>query len=295
MRIAVTGTGGQVARSLLERGAAHGVTVVAVGRPELDLADGRVEALREAAPDAIVNAAAYTAVDQAEAEPDQAMAANGTGAGAVARLAASLGVPLVHISTDYVFDGARPGAYTEDDPVGPTSAYGRSKLEGERQVAAAHPDHAILRTAWVYAADGKNFVRTMLRLAESRDEVAVVADQHGSPTYAPDLADAVIGVARNLAARPGEQALRGVFHASGTGHTTWAGFAAALFEEAARQGLPHARVRPITTAEYPTPARRPANSRLDCTRLARVHGITLPPWQGSLAACLARLAAEAGR
>lgn len=289
MRLAVTGAEGQVVRSLLERGPAHGVSVVAVGRPGLDLALGRVEALAEAAPDAIVNAAAHTAVDQAESEPDAAFAVNAHGAGAVAELAARLNVPLVHLSTDYVFDGTADRPYRESDPAGPAGVYGRSKLAGEAVVAGAQPDHAILRTAWVYSPFGRNFVRTMLRLAEARDEVAVVADQVGSPTSALDIADGVIRVARNLVERPGERPLRGVFHMTGAGWTSWAGLASAVFEEAARRGGPHARVRPIPTAEYPTPARRPANSRLDCTRLAEVHGVALPPWRPSLAACVARL------
>ena len=291
LRLAVTGTQGQVVRALQERAAEAGITVVAIGRPALDLASGAVGALVDAQADAIVNAAAYTAVDQAESEPDLAMAVNGSGAGAVARVAASLGVPLIHISTDYVFDGSADRPYRESDPVGPASAYGRSKLEGERQVAAAQPDHAILRTAWLYSPWGRNFVRTMLRLAAEHDEVAVVDDQRGSPTSALDLADAVIGVARNLVDRPDDPSLRGVFHAAGGGETSWAGLAAAVFAEAARCGARPTRVRLIATAAYPTPARRPANSRLDCTRLRCAHAIALPDWHSSLPVCVRRLVA----
>ncbi|HEY8381971.1 MAG TPA: dTDP-4-dehydrorhamnose reductase [Microvirga sp.] len=289
MRILVTGTEGQVARSLAERGPAHGATVALVGRPDLDLADpARVEAaIRARGGDVVVNAAAYTAVDQAESEPALAEAINGAGAGAVAAAAAALGIPVVHLSTDYVFDGSLDRAYRETDPVQPLGAYGRSKLEGERAVAA-HADHAILRTAWVYSPFGKNFVRTMLRLAGDRDEVSVVADQQGSPTAALDIADAVIAVARNLAERR-DPALRGLFHMTGSGDTTWAGFATAIFAESAARGGPSARVRPIATAEYPTPARRPANSRLDCAKLAAVHGVTLPDWRLSTADCVRRL------
>ena len=180
----------------------------------------------------------------------------------------------------------------ESDPVGPVSAYGRSKLAGEAAVAAATPDHAILRTAWVYAPFGQNFVRTMLRLAESRNEVAVVADQHGTPTSALDIADGVIAVCRNLLAQPHERALRGVFHLTGAGATTWAEFAELVFATSAELGGPAARVRRIRTDEYPTPARRPANSRLDGTKLQAVHGLTLPDWQDSVRACVERLLAE---
>lgn len=291
MRLVVTGREGQVVTALRERGPGLGAEVVALGRPMLDLArpDTVAAALRAARPDVVVNAAAYTAVDKAEAEPDLAMAVNGTGAGAVASAAAALGVPVIQISTDYVFDGTKASPYVEDDPVGPVSAYGRSKLAGEQAVARAQPNHAILRTAWVYAPFGGNFVRTMLRLAETRPEVSVVADQQGGPTSALDIADAVVTVARNLIARPGDASLRGVFHMAAEGWTSWAGLASAVFEGSAARGGPGAQVRPISTAEYPTPARRPANSRLDCTRLAGAHGVSLPAWQRSLDACLDRL------
>ncbi|HEX2136846.1 MAG TPA: dTDP-4-dehydrorhamnose reductase [Microvirga sp.] len=289
MRILVTGTEGQVARALAERAAAHGVTVSLVGRPQLDLAvPSSIAAIRRTGGDVVVNAAAYTAVDQAEAEPELADAINGAGAGLVAEAAAAMGVPIVHLSTDYVFDGALDRPYRETDPVGPIGAYGRSKLAGERAVAA-YADHAILRTAWVYSPFGKNFVKTMLRLARERDEVAVVADQRGSPSSALDIADGVIRVCRNLAERPRDASLRGLFHMAGAGDTTWAEFATVIFEQSRRLGGPSARVRPIATAEYPTPARRPANSRLDCAKLAAAHGVALPSWRSATAACVARL------
>ena len=290
MRILVTGTEGQVARALAERAAAHRATVVLVGRPRLDLADPASigPALTETGGDLIVNAAAYTAVDQAEAEPELAHGINGVGAGAVAEAALEMGVPVVHLSTDYVFDGSLNRPYREDDPVAPLGAYGRSKLAGERAVAA-YPNHAILRTAWVYSPFGKNFVKTMLRLAGDRDEVAVVADQRGSPTSALDIADAVIRVCRHLVKRPRDDTLRGLFHMTGSDDTTWAEFAAYIFEQSHSLGGPSARVRPIATADYPTPARRPANSRLDCTKLAATHGVTLPSWRTSAASCVARL------
>jgi dTDP-4-dehydrorhamnose reductase len=292
MRLLVTGLKGQVVTALMERAADDpALTVLTLGRPEVDLAapGDLSDAFRRLEPDAVVSAAAYTAVDAAETEQDLAFRINRDGAGAVAAAAAALGVPVVHLSTDYVFDGTKAAPYVETDPVGPTSVYGRSKQMGEEAVAAANPDHAILRTAWVYAAEGKNFLRTMLRLAATRPEIAVVADQQGTPTYAPDIADAVVGVARNLVAEPQNLDLRGVFHMSGSGETTWAGFAEAIFRESAARGGPSAAVRPITTADYPTPARRPANSRLDCSRLRSVHGITMPTWTDALARCMDRL------
>ncbi len=291
MRLLVTGQSGQVLTALVERGREAGIEVIPVGRPALDLAaPGDLVALfRPWKPDVVVNAAAYTAVDQAESEPELAMAVNGAGAGVVAAAAKALGCPVIQLSTDYVFDGAKPEPYVESDPVGPIGAYGRSKLAGEEAVAAANPDHAILRTAWVFAANGKNFVRTMLRLAESRSEVSVVADQRGCPSYAPDIADGVIAVARNLVGKRDNPELRGVFHLCGSGETDWAGFAEAIFAEAQARGGPAARVRRIATADYPTPARRPANSRLDGSKLKAVHGVVLPHWRDALGRCLDRL------
>lgn len=294
MRIAVTGRTGQVVQSLLARAGAAGVTVIPVGRPELDLAqpDGVQQALANAQPDCIVNAAAYTAVDKAETEPGLAMRINGEGAGVVAAAAAALGVPLIQISTDYVFDGMAPQPWLETDPTAPLSAYGRSKLAGEEAVAASGADWTILRTAWVYSPYGGNFVKTMLRLAESRDEIGVVSDQLGSPTNALDLADAIIGVAKGLVARPGDAALRGIFHTAGLGEASWADLAETVFAASAALGGPSARVRRIPTIDYPTPARRPGNSRLDCSLLAERHGLRLPPWQDSVKTCVATLLAQ---
>ena len=292
MRLLVTGRTGQVVRALVEAAADRpGLTVLPLGRPELDLAAaGDLAPLfRAHAPDVVVSAAAYTAVDQAESEPDLAFAINRDGAGAVAAAAAALAVPVIHLSTDYVFDGTGIAPYRESDPTRPLSVYGRSKLAGEAAVAAAQPDHVILRTAWVYAAEGKNFLRTMLRLAASRPEIGVVADQHGAPTLASDIAAAVIAVAGNLVAAPDRADLRGTFHMAGAGETTWAGFAAEIFRQSAARGGPSDVVRPITTADYPTPAARPANSRLDCSRLAAIHGVAMPHWQEALAQCMDRL------
>lgn len=292
MRIAVTGRAGQIATCLAERGRSAGHTIVPVGRPEVELAGGSTEAigaaLAAAAPDVIISAAAYTAVDQAESEPDLAFAVNAAGAGKVAQAATELGVPLIHLSTDYVFAGTSGAPYAEEDATGPQGVYGASKLAGEQAVLAAQPNTAILRTAWVFSPFGANFVKTMLRLAETRPELGVVADQFGNPTSALDIADGVMAVAANLVER-GDDALRGVFHMTAGGETHWAGLAEAIFAESAARGGPSARVMPITTAQYPTPARRPANSRLDCARLAKVHGVLLPEWRGSLAIVVERL------
>ena len=289
MRIAVTGSQGQVATSLLER-AVLKAEVVALGRPVFDLTDRAavLAGLKEARPDVVVNAAAYTAVDKAESEEADAVRVNGEGAGHVAEAAARLGVPLLHISTDYVFDGALDRAYREGDPTAPTGAYGRSKLAGEKAVAERCENSVILRTAWVYSPFGANFVRTMLKLNETRDEIGVVADQRGNPTSALDIADALIAIAAT-AKDDASPTLRGVFHMTGSGEATWADFAEAVFDEAAARGWRQTRVKRIATADYPTPARRPANSRLDNEKLSRVYGVKLPEWRQSVAVCCARL------
>jgi dTDP-4-dehydrorhamnose reductase len=291
LRIAVTGRTGQVVTALVERGAAAGHEVIALGRPELDLADPAsvARALEAAAPQVVVSAAAYTAVDKAETETDLAYAVNGAGAGAVAQAARALGVPLVHVSTDYVFDGKLDRPYVESDPTGPTGVYGASKLAGEEAVLGAYPEgSAVLRVAWVYSPFGANFVKTMLRLAADRDEVSVVADQIGNPTSALDIADGILRVAANLVENDGP-GMRGVFHMTARGEASWADFAQAIFAASAAAGGPSATVRRITTADYPTPATRPANSRLDCTRIAEVHGVALPDWQGALESVVTRL------
>jgi dTDP-4-dehydrorhamnose reductase len=291
MRVAVTGRAGQVARSLLERGALAGHDVLTVGRPEMDLSQDPktiIAAIEGARPDVIVSAAAYTAVDKAESEPGLAFAINERGAGAVARAARLLDVPLVHLSTDYVFDGAKDSPYGEEDSTAPAGVYGASKLAGERAVFAEQVDSAILRTAWVYSPFGANFVKTMLRLASGRDEIAVVADQHGNPTSALDIADGVLAVAANLL-RNGDSALRGVFHMTAEGDASWAELAETVFAESTRKGGPFARVKHIATVDYPTAARRPKSSRLDCGKLARTHGVRLPEWRRSTAAVVERL------
>jgi len=288
MRIAVTGRHGQVATSLAER-AGPGETIVLLGRPELDLAgDPRAiaAAIATARPDVVISAAAYTAVDKAESEAAEAEAVNARGAGAVAAAARALGVPVIHLSTDYVFDGRKDEPYLESDPTGPTGVYGRTKLAGEQAVLAAHPGAVVCRTAWVYSPFGHNFVKTMLRLAGDRDAVRVVADQIGNPTSALDIADAVLAIARTGARATG------VFHLAGTGAASWADFAEAIFAESAAAGGPSARVVRIGTADFPTPTARPANSRLNCDRLAQEYGIRLPEWRQSTAAVVRRLVVQ---
>jgi dTDP-4-dehydrorhamnose reductase len=257
----------------------------------LDLAGEAEEILKTikaAEPEAIVSAAAYTAVDKAESESDLAFAINARGPGAVAQAAKALDVPLVHISTDYVFDGSKCTPYTEEDATGPTSVYGASKLAGEQAVLKGHRDSAVLRTAWVYSPFSANFVKTMLRLAEDREEVGVVADQLGNPTSALDIAAAVITVLENLE-RSDDATLRGVFHMTGSGEASWAEFAEAIFAASLSAGGPSAWVRAISTEEYPTPAKRPANSRLDSSKLARAHGVRLPHWRTSTEVVVKRL------
>jgi dTDP-4-dehydrorhamnose reductase len=291
MRIAVTGRTGQLVTALAECGRDAGFEIIPVGRPELDLAwpANAASALAAVRPDIIVSAAAYTAVDKAESDRIAAFAVNADGAGAIAEAAARLRVPLLHLSTDYVFDGAKPEPYVETDPPAPINVYGASKLAGEERVAEATADHLILRTSWVYSPFGANFVKTMLALAQSRDSVAVIADQHGRPTSALDIARAVIAIATR-AASDSDPALRGIFNLAGSGdETTWAGFADAIFDGLRARGGKKVSVTPITTAEYPVAARRPVNSRLSGEKLARLYGIVLPDWRESLSVCLDRL------
>ena len=297
MRLLVTGCHGQLARSLLERATGRpGLETIALGRPRLDLERPETieRALRSAAPDVVVNAAAYTAVDDAESEPDKAMLVNAEAAGALARAAAGIGARLIQISTDYVFDGASPIPYDENAATGPINAYGRSKLAGEEAVRRDAPDHLILRTSWVYSPWGRNFVTTMVRLAESRGEVGVVSDQYGNPTSALDLADAILAMA--LRWKTDDRiGLGQIYHVAGGGSaTSWFGLASRVFAECARLGLPTATASPILTADWPTAAVRPHNSALDCSRFKRDFGHALPDWRASATEVVARLAGERG-
>jgi len=291
-RILVTGRTGQVSTALQKLSAAdsRGPQIFAVGRPETDIAneaDVR-RAIAEHRPDVVVNAAAYTAVDQAEDEPDLAHAVNALGAGHVARASAALGIPIIQLSTDYVYSGRKPEHYVEDDETGPLGVYGRTKLAGEDAVRRENPRHVILRTAWVYSAYGKNFLKTMLRLAADRDSLKIVSDQYGNPTQADDIAAAILHISNQLMA-DGGNAPYGLYHLAGSGETNWADFARAIFAESAKRSGPTAHVEGITTAEYPTRAVRPANSRLDTSRLKHAFGIAMPSWQDGVARSVAQL------
>jgi len=295
MRIFVAGSSGQVALSLSEAAERKGIELVCAGRPDFDLMDAEGMRTRVTAygPTAIINAAAYTAVDKAEEEETLATAINADGAAALAAIAAELDVPFLHISTDYVFAGGKEAPYKEEDPTGPTGAYGRSKLKGEEAVMAANPNAMIFRTAWVYSPFGKNFLKTMLMLAKARDELGVVADQVGNPTYAPDIADALLAVVANIEATGWKADYAGIYHLAGTGDVSWHGFAEAIFEAGTAYGLKRPKVNALTTAEYPTPAKRPVNSRLDCSKLGETFGVYLPSWEQSMLLCVNRLS-EAG-
>ena len=277
MRLLVLGTNGQVGWEL-QRSLAPLGAVIALGREEADLEDAAKlrDAVAGAAPDVIVNAAAYTAVDKAESEPERADRINCRAVAELAHMAAGRGALLVHYSTDYVFDGRKPEPYVETDATAPINVYGRSKLAGEQAIAASSARHLIFRTSWVHAGHGSNFIRTMLRLAAERDSLLVVADQIGAPTSAALIADITAqAIAANLAPD--------TYHLTASGETSWHGLAQFVIAEARAAGIPlkagPENIAAITTAEYPTPATRPANSRLDTTKLRAALGITLPDWR----------------
>lgn len=286
--VLIVGRSGQLATELARAFDTASVPYVALGRGGLDLAshDAINAAVAAVRPALVINAAAYTAVDRAEDEPDMARAINAIGAGRLATAARGAGAAIIHVSTDYVFDGSKLSPYVESDTPHPLGVYGTTKLEGEHLVAAANSRHVILRTAWVYSPHGQNFVKTMLRLARERAEIGVVADQTGTPTSAGDLADAIVAIARRISLAESGAEDFGVFHAAGTGATTWHGFASAIMDGARSRGAKAALVKAITTADFPTRARRPSNSVLDSTKLRHVYAIEMPPWQASLARCL---------
>lgn len=288
MKLLVFGRSGQVATEL-RRLAGDNLEVVALGRGEADLADpvSCLDALSGIDTDVVINAAAYTAVDMAEEEEALATCINAEAPSAIARQCAVRGLPFIHLSTDYVFAGDRPGGRSEDDRTVPLNAYGRSKLAGEEAVRGAGGEAAILRTSWVFSAHGRNFVTTMLRLGADRNRLTVVDDQRGGPTAAADIAMAVVAMARRFAAGNG---VPGTFHFTGTPVTTWCGFARAIFTRARLEAPPE--VIPVTSEKWPTAARRPENSELDCTRIAEVYAIERPDWRHSLARVLHELEHE---
>ena len=279
MTVLVFGQTGQVARALVRAG-----PVTALGRDVADLTDpdACADQIRQHAPRAVINAAAYTAVDRAEEEEALAHQINADAPGAMARTCADLGIPFLHISTDYVFDGDGQGAWSPDAPVAPQNAYGRTKLAGEEAVRAAGGQHAILRTAWVFSADGANFVKTMLRLSETRSALSIVGDQRGGPTPARGIAAALLTMAEAMQSDTG---LSGTWHYAGQPTTTWARFARETFALAGRS----VEVTEIATKDYPTPAKRPLNSELDCTTLTQDFGITPPDWRDDLAQVIKEL------
>jgi len=293
--VLVTGGTGQLARAL---GAApDGLDIRLVGRPVFDFDRPATLAacLAEIRPALVVNAAAYTAVDRAESEPDAAARANRDGPAELSRLCAAAGIPLIHVSTDYVFDGAKGAPYVEVDPTSPTGVYGTTKRDGEAAVLAGCRQAIVLRTSWVYAPTGKNFVLTMVNAARRTGaapaRLRVVGDQRGCPTAAGDLARAITTIARRILADGFDPAWAGVHHAAGVGETTWHGLAAAVFEHSRELGVTPPVIDAIATADWPTPARRPADSRLDCGKLFATFGVRLPEWREALDRVVATIAA----
>lgn len=291
--ILVTGKNGQLVCCLRDVASRQNTSLVSIGRPDLDLAASANidDVVARIAPSAIINAAAYTSVDQAEAEPQSAYRINSDAAARLAAVARKMKIPFVHLSTDYVFDGRKSSPYDEDDLPAPLGVYGQSKLAGEVAVMDACPRAVVIRTSWLYSPYGHNFVRTMLRLSAAPNIVRVVNDQVGTPTSALDLADVLVRIVQRLVAEQGE-GMSGIYHVAGQGQTSWHGFAQSIFAGLARRGQPVPRLQEITTAEYPTPARRPKNSCLDSAKAERVFQVRLPLWQSSLEDCLDRLAMQ---
>ena len=286
--ILVFGAEGQTGRELIVLASRRKVAVVGLSRAEADIT--RAEAVRAAIerhrPVLVVNVAGYTAVDRAESEPELAHAANVEGPAVIAAASARANVPLVHLSTDYVFDGKKSGAYVEDDPIAPLSVYGRTKAEGETQVRKLQPHHVVLRTSWVYGVHGTNFLKTVLRLASERNELRIVADQFGCPTATADIAEAILVLAPRLAA---DASVSGTYHFAATGSTSWHGFATEIVARQRSFTGRDPRVVAIAAADYPAAARRPPNSVLDCRRFAATFGYSAHPWQERVAETVDRL------
>lgn len=288
MKILITGSTGQLSRELQLALAGEG-KVLALGHKLLDLAEPaqirrQVRLLR---PDLIINAAAYTAVDPAQGDRERAFAINATGPGVLAEEAANLGVPLIHYSTDYVFDGRKTEPYSEEDVPAPLSVYGASKLAGEQAIQAVGGDHLILRTSWVYSLHGRNFLLTMQRLLQERDSLSVVDDEIGAPTWAGTIAGVTAEIVRKR--RSGTGGPGGLYHLTASGETSWYGFACHIAQQLQNQGLLRARIEPILSADYPTAAQRPLNSRLNCARLQRDWQVPLPDWETALQQCLGNM------
>ncbi|MGE8146035.1 dTDP-4-dehydrorhamnose reductase [Pseudomonas frederiksbergensis] len=286
MRILISGQHGQVSRELQRRLGGLGELIV-FGRDQLDLAQPEQirQQVQKVRPDLIINAAAHTAVDQAESEPELAFAINATAPGILALQARELDIPLIHYSTDYVFDGSKAAPYNEDDAPNPLGVYGKSKLAGEQAITEVQGQHLILRTSWVYSTHGRNFLLTMQRLLQEKPELRIVADQIGAPTWAGTIASSTLALIERWQA--GQAGAWGTYHLTAQGETSWFGFAQAIGDALRAQGKPCANLLPIPSSDYPTPAARPLNSRLDCTRLQREWGVSQPDWQTALRECLA--------
>ncbi|GGF62057.1 NAD(P)-dependent oxidoreductase [Azorhizobium oxalatiphilum] len=278
MRVLLFGSDGQLGRELTALAAHRGVALTGLNRAAVDITDpvAVARAVDAAQPDIVVNTAAYTAVDKAESEPDLAARVNARAPGLIAERCARNGTPLIHISTDYVFDGTKVGAYVETDPIAPLGVYGHTKAAGEAAVRAAGEKHLILRTAWVYGVYGNNFLKTMLRLAKERDRLTIVADQRGCPTCTRDIAEGILAAAAKSVEGKGRW---GTYHLGGTGVTTWHGFAQEIISHAGQTTGRTPEVAPITTADYPTPAKRPANSELNSRLFERTFGFRAAAWQ----------------
>lgn len=287
LRILISGQQGQVSQALQQRLQNMGELIV-LGRDQLDLSQPESirPVVRDIKPDLIINAAAHTAVDQAESEPDLAFAINATSPGVFAEEAAAMGIPLIHYSTDYVFDGSKDGAWVESDAPNPLGVYGSSKLAGERAIAAAGGQHLILRTSWVYSLTGRNFLLTMQRLLQEREKLSIVADQIGAPTWAGTIAASTAALIERW--RDGAPGAWGVYHLTASGETSWFGFAEAIGQQLINSGKPCATLEPIASSAYPTPAARPLNSRMDCSLLQREWGVSQPDWHEALLECLAQ-------
>lgn len=287
LKIFITGQHGQVSTELQKQ--LHGLgELIVLGRDQLDLAnaDHIRQQVRAHRPGLIINAAAHTAVDLAESEPDAAFAINAIAPGILAEEAKALGIPLIHYSTDYVFDGSKPAPYTENDTPNPLGVYGLSKLAGEQAIAAVGGEHLILRTSWVYSNHGKNFLLTMQRLLQEKPQMRIVADQIGAPTWAGTIANSTRAlIAQWQAGKAGDW---GVYHLTAQGETSWFGFAEAIGAQLRAEGKACAELEPIPSSAYPTPAKRPLNSRLDCTRLQQQWHVSQPQWQDALHECLAQ-------
>lgn len=279
MRIVITGKEGQVATALKTAASLKSTEVLALGRPEIDL-EKASNLTEQLAPDIVISLAANTNVDKAETDSDRAFAVNRDGANALGEATANLNIPIIHMSTDYVFDGLKPQPYHESDSTGPISVYGRSKLAGELAVAKTNPNHAILRTAGVYSPYGKNFLKTILRVSREKDELRIVSDQVGCPTSADDIAGAILQISERLTSDQSPK-LRGIFHVAGARECSWAGLATHIVSIAKEITGRTTKVNEITSRELNLPANRPSNSRLDRSRLLNLYGIHLPDWKGS--------------